>query len=196
MLYVNDKVAKLGGTYIGGEVTSVEIQESASIYVAQDDKGKVKTTQPVGYENAKVIIDIILEDMPGNSSLEQLEAIQRLFRTSGQTKSNLLQIVNEDCANRGITEVYFKNFSSKKVISESKRIASLELWAPKIAEIKVKKVISATKNTVKKTSSASAAKQAPSKPSLKTKTMSPAADTRGTDKAKKVAVGMAKGKKG
>lgn len=58
----------------------------------------------------------------------------------------LLPIVNEDCAVRGITKVYFKNLTSKKVISESKRIASLELWAPDIAGIKVKK-----KTTKKKT---------------------------------------------
>ena len=37
MLYVQEKVVKLGGVYLGGQVTSVEIQEAGSVYVAQDE---------------------------------------------------------------------------------------------------------------------------------------------------------------
>jgi len=183
MLYVKDKVAKLGGVYIGGEVTSIEIQESASIYVAQDDKGKIKKTQPNGYENAKVMIDIVLEDMKGKSSLDQLKDIQRLFKQYKQMKAKLLKIVNEDCSNRGITAVYFKNLTTKKTISKSERIATLELWAPKVAGIKVKKVTSGKKKTSKKTSKSK---------SKKAKSKSPAKDTRNTAKGKKAAKNVTK----
>lgn len=62
MLYVQEKVVKLGGIYLEGQVTSVEVQEAGSVYVAQDEKGRYKKSQPVGYENAKVMIDILLED--------------------------------------------------------------------------------------------------------------------------------------
>lgn len=179
MLYVRDKVAKLGGVYLGGEVTSVEVTESASIYVAQDDKGKVKKTQPVGYENAKVNIDILLEDMSGYSTLQQMKDMQRLFKQYKQTKAKLLKIVNEDCSTRGITQVYFKTMTSKKVISESKRVISIELVAPKIAGIKVvkkkKKKTTKKKTTTKKTKS------------TKKKTKSPAKDTRSTAKGKSTA---------
>lgn len=143
MLYVHEKVAKLGGIYLGGQVSSVEIQEEATIYVAQDDKGKVKQTQPVGYENAKVMIDIILEDSSEKTVIDQLTEMERLFKAPGQDKAKLFPIVNEDCAARGISEVYFKSLTSKQVVSESKRIASLELWAPKTAEIKVVKTTTA-----------------------------------------------------
>lgn len=53
MLYVRDKVAKLGNVILGGEVTSVEITEAGSVYVAQDEKGRYKKSQPVGYEMAR-----------------------------------------------------------------------------------------------------------------------------------------------
>ena len=54
MLYVQEKVVKLGGVYLGGQVTSVEIQEAGSVYVAQDEKGRFKKSQPVGsYQKAK-----------------------------------------------------------------------------------------------------------------------------------------------
>ena len=33
MLYVQEKVVKLGGIYLEGQVTSVEVQEAGSVYV-------------------------------------------------------------------------------------------------------------------------------------------------------------------
>ena len=179
MLYVQEKVVKLGGVYLGGQVTSVEIQEAGSVYVAQDEKGRFKKSQPVGYENGKVMIDILLEATKSASTLEQLTEMQRLFKPYGQSKPKLLPIVYEDCAARGITKVYFKNLTSKKVISESKRIVSLELWAPNIAGIKVKKKVSKKKTTKKKSTKKSK--------SEKPKSKSPAKDSRSTAKGKKAA---------
>ena len=172
MLYIQDKVAKLGDVILGGQVSSVEVQEVATIHTAQDDKGKIKKTQPVGYDNAKVMIDIILEDGSDGTTLDQLTNMQSLFKAEGQEQAVLFPIVNEDCAARGIMEVYFKSFSSKKVISESKRIASLELWAPKIAGITV----------IKRTgdAAAGAAVAAPKSKSKKSASKSPAKDTRST----------------
>ena len=171
MLYVRDKVAKLGNVILGGEVTSVEITEAGSVYVAQDEKGRYKKSQPVGYENGKVNIDILLEDMSGYSTLAQLRDMQNLFKGNGQDKPKLLPIVNDDCAARGITQVYFKTLTSKKVISESKRIATLELWAPNIGTVKVIKKKKSTKSKRSK--------------SKKSRTKSPARDSRSTNRAKK-----------
>ena len=171
MLYVRDKVAKLGNVILGGEVTSVEITEAGSVYVAQDEKGRYKKSQPVGYENGKVNIDILLEDMSGYSTLAQLRDMQNLFKGNGQDKPKLLPIVNDDCAAREITQVYFKTLTSKKVISESKRIATLELWAPNIGTVKVIKKKKSTKSKKSK--------------SKKSKTKSPARDSRSTNRAKK-----------
>lgn len=179
MLYVQEKVVKLGDVYLGGQVTSVEVQEAGSIYVAQDDKGKVKKSQPVGYENAKVMVDILLEDTAEATTLEQLTELQCLFKPYGQEKPRLLPIVNEDCAARGITTVYFKSLTSKQVISESKRIASLELWAPDIAGITVKKKTDAT--------AAMPRKSAKKRKVVKLKSKSPAKDSRNTNIGKKAA---------
>lgn len=110
-------VVKLGGIYLEGQVTSVEVQEAGSVYVAQDEKGRYKKSQPVGYENAKVMIDILLEDTKTATTLEQLTEMQRLFKPYGQDKPKLLPIVNEDCAVRGITKVYF-NFRSRIAMYE------------------------------------------------------------------------------
>ena len=101
MLYVRDKVAKLGNVMLGGEVTSVEITEAGSVYVAQDEKGRYKKSQPVGYENGKVNIDILLEDMSGYSTLAQLRDMQNLFKGNGRTsrssfRSSTMTVLQEE----------------------------------------------------------------------------------------------------
>lgn len=176
MLYVHDKVVKLGGMQLGGEVTSIEISESGSVYSARDEKGRYKKSQPVGYENAKVNISILLENMSGYTTLQQLADMQRLFKPYGQSVPKLLNIINEDCSVRGITQVYFKTLTSKKIISESKRIVTLELWAPDIVDIKV---IKKKKADVKKAPDAKKSK------TKKNTSKSPAKDTRNTLKGKK-----------
>lgn len=174
MLYVVDKIAKLGGIYLGGQVTSIEIQENANIYTDQDDKGRIKKMQPCGYEQGVVRIEIILEDTKYESTIVQLRKIQRLFKAHGQDNVKLLKIVNEDCAARGITQVYFKSITSKKEISESKRVVSLELWSPKIAGIKINKIASTEEKRTKKTKN-------------KKKNKSPAKDTCSTIEGKRKA---------
>ena len=123
----------------------------------------------------------------------------------GQTKAKLFAIVNEDCAARGISQVYFKSFSSKKIISESKMIVSLELWEPKTAGITVvKKAGSAAGNGSKPESDTEAEQSNSNKSktrnsainkrntpsgnnSSKSKSKSPASDTRNTAGGRKAA---------
>lgn len=169
-------MVKLGGVYLGGQVTSVEVQEAGSVYVAQDEKGRYMKSQPVGYENGKVIIDILLEDTRTATTLDQLSEMQQLFKAYGQDKPNMMSIVNEDCAARGITNVYLKSLTSKKIISESKRIVSMELWAPDIVGITVKK-----KTNKKKTTATKIIKK---RKSIKAISKSPAKDSRDTSKGK------------
>lgn len=140
MLYVQERVIKLAGVKLSGQVTSIEIAETATIENIEDDKGKTKANQPTGYEAAKITIEFILEDTESMTQEEQMAAMQRLFKPYGQKKAKLLPIVNEDCAARGISKVYFERLSTKNVIAESGRTAALELLAPVIGAIRVKKV--------------------------------------------------------
>lgn len=179
MLYVQDKIIKLGGIKIPGQIKSVEVNSSATIDDIQDDKGNTKKTQPTGYDATKVSVEIILEDTKDKSTLEQIQDIQRLFKTSGQKKAKLLKIVNEDCAARGVNTVYFKSLTTKKIIAESKRIASLELIAPMIAKITTKKKSSASKGTTS-TKQAKSTSSSSKKKTVKQATKSPSKDTRVT----------------
>lgn len=140
MLYIQDEVAKLGGILLPGTVTAVEITESAIIDEVKDDKGKLKAVQPLGYEAGKLNISMVLEEMENRTVMQQLTDIQRLFKPDGQNQPILIPIVNEDCAARGVNEVYFKSITSKSVTAESKTTATLELTVPVIAGIKVEAV--------------------------------------------------------
>lgn len=185
MLLVQDKVVKLGGVLLYGQVQSIEISAEASIEDIKPKKGKTKKNQPTGYEASKVRIEILLEDTKKKTTIEMLREMQRLFKKHGQKKANLLKIVNADCAARGISKVYFQNLTSTKVISESKRTASLELLAPRIAGLKVikKKPGKSKKGKSNKSSKAKTTKD---------KKKSPAQDTRKTADRKKKAKGLVK----
>ncbi len=179
MLLVQENLIKLGGVVLSGQMKSIDISEAATIENIEDDKGKTKANQPTGYEAAKISIEFILEDSKMLTQTEQISVIQRLFKPYKQKEAKLLKVVNEDCAARGISKVYFEKFSTKNQIAESKRTATLELLAPTIAGIRLKsaKLVSMTPRNEEKTSAKS----------KKKKGRSPAARKRPTAAAKKSA---------
>lgn len=139
MLLVKDKMVKLGNIVIPGQVRSIDITEAAIIEDIEDDKGNVKATQPVGYEAAKVTVELILDEYRDKSAEEQIAELQKLFRPSEQKKAKLIKIVNSDCAARGISKVYFKSLSTQQLVEKTGRICSIELVSPAIGSITVKK---------------------------------------------------------
>ncbi len=138
MLLIQEHLIKLGGVKLSGQVKSIDISEEATIEDIEDDKGKTKANQPTGYAPAKISIDFIIEKSVEKSQLEQISMLQRLFKPYGQKKAKLLQVVNEDCAARGISKVYFQKLDTKNEIPSSGRTATLELLAPVVAGIKLK----------------------------------------------------------
>lgn len=153
MLLVQEHLIKLGGVKLSGQMKSIDISEVATIENIEDDKGKTKANQPTGYEAAKISIEFILEDSKKMTQIEQISAMQRLFKPYKQKKAKLLKVVNEDCAARGISKVYFEKLGTKNEVAESERTATLELLAPTIAGIKLKpsKQAKAIKKQIKKT---------------------------------------------
>ena len=179
MLLVQERLIKLGGVKLSGQMKSIDISETATIENIEDDKGKTKASQPTGYEAAKISIEFILEDSKSMTQVEQISAMQRLFKPYKQKKAKLLKVVNEDCAARGISKVYFEKLSTKNEIAESKRTATLELLAPTVAGIKLKPAKQA-KAIQKKLKNAFGK-------SKKKKSKSPSAKKRSTTDAKKKA---------
>lgn len=138
MLLIQDNLMKLGGVKLSGQMKSIEITEMAKIENIEDDKGRIKATQPTGYEPAKITVEIIIEATKHESEEDQIIKLQKLFRPYGQDKAKLMQIVNEDCRARGISQVYFLGFSTQKITASGGRIATLEFTTGVKAGIKTK----------------------------------------------------------
>lgn len=139
MFFIKDKIVKLGGIILPGQVKSIEIREAGTIEEIEDDKKHKKATQPTGYETAEISIEMIYEDYAKKTRLEQIEDTQKLFKKKNQKKPKLMTIVNQECAVRGITKAYFAEFTTKKETSESSITGNILLKCPRISVAKVKK---------------------------------------------------------
>lgn len=71
MLFSVDKIMKLGGKRLHGQVTSVEVDEEASIDDIKKKNQKTKKNQPTGYEGATIRIEIMLEKEKGTEVSER-----------------------------------------------------------------------------------------------------------------------------
>lgn len=205
MIFIEQSILKVGGVLIKGVVKSIEISENAKIDEVENEKKTQKKQQPTGYEGAKITIEMLLEKTKSMTCEEQLEKIQKLFKTSDQKKAKVLNIVNQHCAARGVSKVYFKSLSSKGAISESSMTVSLEFIEYNPAIIIIKKSSSSRKSSKKKSSKKSSETgssgselskeyqnylntQRGKAPKIRSKTSSsPARDSAGTSRGRKAA---------
>ena len=117
MIYVDDNTIKVGGVVLPGLYKSLEVEGSTA-----------KPKQATGYEDAKITLEITLEDSPGNAKEDKLEQIQALFRRSGQAEPEVHQIVNEHTSKRGVSSVIFKSLSTKETNKKEEITVSIEFW--------------------------------------------------------------------
>lgn len=152
MIYIDDTGVKVGGVVLPGLFRSMEIKGEAKVE-EQEVKGKTtKPKQATGYEDAKITLEIALEDSPNMTKLRRLETIQRLFQKPGQAKPTVHEFVSTHSAARGITKVIFKSLTTREQSKKSELTVMIELWqyaATKITATKAKK------STKKKTTSSS-----------------------------------------
>lgn len=177
MILVQDKHIKVGKDYLPGIVKSIRIVEEGKL--EDKKKGKKKlSNQPTGYEPAQVEIDLILEEDSAYDLENMISQIQRLFKTSGQTKQKKYKLTAPEVNAHGITEAYFNGISTTKEESQSWASCTLSFVAPSIAGLKIvrtKQQIAAgvSENaapaTTKKSTSKSPAKKTVSKSAAKKK---------------------------
>lgn len=92
MIYVDEKYLTIAGKKIPGQVQSVTITEEGKIEDKKNSKGKVtKANQPTGFEAAKVEVSMYFEEDGSYTAKEQIQYIQRLFKTTKQKKQKKYQ---------------------------------------------------------------------------------------------------------
>lgn len=128
MIFVEDQLVKIDGVVLPGLLKKIEITSSAKIDEQEVEGSATKPKQATGYEDGKIIVELILDDTPSKTKYQALETIRAVFRKPGQTVPQPIAIVSEDTAKHGIDKVLFK---SMRHVSESKKDqldVSLEFW--------------------------------------------------------------------
>lgn len=128
MIYTEDQLVKVNGVVLPGLVKSIEVKESAKIDEQEVEGSATKPKQATGYEDAKVNIELILDDTPTATKYQRLETVRALFRTPGQSVPQPIPIVSEDTAKHGIDKVLFKGITHKSEVEKDQLTVSLEFW--------------------------------------------------------------------
>ena len=153
MIHFEDERIKLGDTVLPGVVKSIEVTESAKVDEQEVEGSTVKPKQATGYEDAKVVIELIIDDTPTQGKYERYAALRRAFRQSGQSVPQPMTIICEDTAAHGIDKVIFKQLSHRGESKKGQLTATVELWEYIPQTITAKKTSSKKSSGTKKSSS-------------------------------------------
>lgn len=147
MIYTDESTVKVDNVILPGLFKSLEIISEALIEEQNIEGSSKKPKQATGYGDAKILLELILQYGPEKTIIEKLEIIQNLFKSKGQSKPIVHQILNEHTAAIGISKVLFKKITSKRTQKYDEMIVMLEFeeYVPTTVEaIKVKTTKSTT----------------------------------------------------
>lgn len=128
MIYVEDQLIKLNGVVLPGLVKSIEVTESAKVDEQEVEGSAAKPKQATGYEDAKVNIELIIDDTQTQTKFQRYATLRAIFRKPGQDVPQPIPIVSEDTAAHGIEKVIFKKLTHKGENKKGQLTATLELW--------------------------------------------------------------------
>lgn len=128
MIYTEDASIKIGGVILPGIYKSVEVSADALIEEQEVEGSAVKPKQAMGYEDAKITIDLELWDSAGQNKEDKLRLIQDIFRRPGQDKPEAKEIISSQTDLRGVNKVILKNLTSKISNKKDNISVMLELW--------------------------------------------------------------------
>lgn len=151
MIFVEDNLIKVNGVVLPGLVKSIEVKETAKIDEQDVQGSAAKPKQATGYEDAKINIELILDDTPTQSKYQRLGTLRAVFRAPGQAVPQPIPIVSEDTAVHGISNVLFKGLTHKAENKKGQLPVTLEFWEY------IPQTIKTTKSSSKKKSTQSSA---------------------------------------
>lgn len=128
MIFIEDERIKLNGVVLPGLVKSIEVTETAKVDEQEVEGSATKPKQATGYEDAKVNIELIIDDTESQTKYERYAVLRGIFRKPGQDIPQPIPIVSEDTAAHGVEKVIFKKLTHKGENKKSQLVANLELW--------------------------------------------------------------------
>lgn len=128
MIIQEDEYIKVGGVLLPGLFKSLEVSGAALVEeIEVEGKGK-KPKQATGYEDAKINIELVLQDDGNKNRYDKLVIIQNLFKTPGQQKPKVYEIVSVHTYKRRINRIIFKELTSRENNKKDELVVSLVFW--------------------------------------------------------------------
>jgi hypothetical protein len=128
MIYVEDELIKLNGVVLPGLVKSIEVIETAKVDEQEVEGSATKPKQATGYEDAKVNIELIIDDTPSQTKYQRYATLRSLVPSPAKRIAQPIPIISEDTAAHGVEKVIFKKLSHKGENKRGQLTATLELW--------------------------------------------------------------------
>lgn len=128
MIFVEDQLIKVNGVVLPGLVKKIEVKESALIDEQEVEGSAAKPKQAVGYEDAKVNIELIIDDTMTQTKYQRLATLRAIFRKPGQSVPQPIPIVSEATATHGIDKVLFKGITHVAESKKEQLSVTLEFW--------------------------------------------------------------------
>lgn len=128
MIFVEDQLVKLNGVILPGLVKKIEVKESALIDEQEVEGSATKPKQAVGYEDAKVNIELVIDDTMTQTKYQRLATLRAIFRKPGQSVPQPIPIVSEATATHGIDKVLFKGITHAAESKKEQLSVTLEFW--------------------------------------------------------------------
>lgn len=128
MVYMDGSEVMVDGVLLPGLYKSLEVTTAAEVEEQEVEGSTAKPKQATGYEDGKVTLELILIDEESLSKEDKLQVIQNFFRQQGQDVPAVHTIVNRHTAIRNISQVLFKNISSKETNAKDQITVTLEFW--------------------------------------------------------------------
>ena len=94
MIYVEDELIKLNGVVLPGLVKSIEVIETAKVDEQEVEGSATKPKQATGYEDAKVNIELIIDDTPSQTKYQRYATLRAIFRSPGQSVPQPIPIIS------------------------------------------------------------------------------------------------------
>ena len=89
MIYVEDQTIKLNGVVLPGLVKSIEVTESAKVDEQEVEGSATKPKQATGYEDAKVNIELIIDDTQSATKYQRYATLTNETKTAGKWGVNV-----------------------------------------------------------------------------------------------------------
>ena len=93
MIFVEDNTIKLNGVVLPGLVKSIEVKESAQIDEQEVEGSSAKPKQATGYEDAKINIELVVDDTDTQTKYQRLETLRGSAKRVSVCRSRSLSCV-------------------------------------------------------------------------------------------------------